>query len=69
MTNGKRCLTMIKGRHRFVFWYSDGRESDLLATFIELAADLDCPFDWYDAAVLSYQMGKHGDANINALVC
>lgn len=55
----RRCLTMVKGKQRFVFWYAEGRQADLLATFVDLAADPDCEFDWFDAAVLSYQMGKH----------
>lgn len=54
----RRCLSLAKGRHRFVFWYRDGQETELLASFVQLAADPDSEFDWFDAAVLSYQMGK-----------
>jgi hypothetical protein len=30
----------------------------LLASFVELAERPDTDFDWFDAAVLSFQMGK-----------
>jgi hypothetical protein len=49
---------MVKGEHRFVFQYIEGRESELLASLVSLANDPDSEFDWFDAAVLSYQMGQ-----------
>jgi len=58
MTPAQRCLSMVKGRHRFVFRYSEGGESELLSCFVALANDPDSEFDWFDAAVLSYQMGR-----------
>lgn len=57
MNPAQRCLSMVKGRHRFVFQYAEGTESDLLAAFVALANDPGSEFDWFDAAVLSYQMG------------
>lgn len=57
MTSGLRSLSMVKGEHRFVFRYAEGAESELLASFVALANDPDSEFDWFDAAVLSYQMG------------
>jgi hypothetical protein len=58
MMTTKRCLSMVKGEHRFVFQYIEGRESELLASLVSLANDPDSEFDWFDAAVLSYQMGQ-----------
>lgn len=58
MTPAQRCLSMVKGRHRFVFRYCEGGESELLSCFVALANDPDSEFDWFDAAVLSYQMGQ-----------
>lgn len=58
MSAAQRCLSMVKGRHRFVFRYVEGRESELLASFVALANDPQSEFDWFDAAVLSYQMGQ-----------
>jgi hypothetical protein len=58
MDTGRRCLSLAKGRQRYVFWYSEGQESRLLAALVSLAEDSVADFDWFDAAVLSYQMGK-----------
>jgi len=58
MSAAQRCLSMAKGRHRFVFRYVEGTEADLLASFVELANDPDSEFDWFDAAVLAYEMGQ-----------
>jgi hypothetical protein len=58
MSPAQRCLSMVKGEHRYVFRYEEGCESDLLSSFVALANDPDSEFDWFDAAVLSYQMGQ-----------
>lgn len=58
MNSTQRCLSMVKGEHRFVFRYVEGMESELLASFVALANDPASEFDWFDAAVLSYQMGQ-----------
>ena len=64
----QRCLCLVKGRHRYVFAWSPGRESELLAVLCELAEGDACDFDWYDAAVLSYQMGRPLDRTVETLV-
>lgn len=53
-----RQLSLVKGNHRFVFRYQTGREADIIAAFASMAADQENEFDWFDAAVLSYQMGR-----------
>lgn len=53
-----RQLSLVKGNHRYVFRYQAGNEADIIATFAEMAADSGHDFDWFDAAVLSYQMGR-----------
>ena len=53
-----RQLSLVKGSHRYVFRYQAGREADIIAAFASMAADPDADFDWFDAAVLSYQMGR-----------
>jgi hypothetical protein len=58
MGTGQRCLSLTKGRQRYVFSYWEGQESRLLASFVQLAEQPQTDFDWFDAAVLSYQMGK-----------
>jgi hypothetical protein len=51
-------LSLVKGPHRYVFRYPPGREADVIGSFAVLAADPRSEFDWFDAAVLSYQMGR-----------
>ena len=58
MEAGRRCLSLAKGRQRFVFWYAPGRESEVLAAMLDYAERPELDFDFYDAAVLGYQMGK-----------
>jgi hypothetical protein len=51
-------LSLVKGEHRYVFRYPSGREADVIGAFASLANDPKSNFDWFDAAVLSYQMGR-----------
>lgn len=53
-----RQLSLVKSGHRYVFRYRAGREADIIAAFASLAAEAESEFDWFDAAVLSYQMGR-----------
>ena len=53
-----RQLSLVKGTQRFVFRYPAGREAEVIDRFATLAADRSSDFDWFDAAVLSYQMGR-----------
>ncbi len=58
MRSARGCMSLVKGEHRYVFRYAEGREADLLGSFVQLANDPDYEFDWFDAAVLSYRMGE-----------
>jgi hypothetical protein len=51
-------LALVKDGERFVFRYADGGESAVLDSLIDMASDADCALDWFDAAVLSYQIGR-----------
>ena len=51
-------LSLVKGGHRYVFRYPQGGEADVIGAFASLASDPESNFDWFDAAVLSYQMGR-----------
>jgi hypothetical protein len=53
-----RQLSLVKGNHKYVFRYKAGREADIISSFAEMASDANQEFDWFDAAVLSYQMGR-----------
>ncbi|MCL2330704.1 MAG: hypothetical protein FWC56_05330 [Phycisphaerae bacterium] len=53
-----RQLSLVKGGHRYVFRYEAGREAEIIAAFADTASRSDMGFDWFDAALLSYQMGR-----------
>jgi len=63
-----RQLSLVKGRHRFVFRYLPGKESEVISAFASLAASEESDFDWFDAAVMSYQMGKRLEMELDNLV-
>ncbi len=51
-------LVLIKKGQRYVFRYEEGQESKLLAHLAEMVQRGDSDLDWFDAAVLSHQMGQ-----------
>ncbi|NOS99240.1 MAG: hypothetical protein HOP29_01280 [Phycisphaerales bacterium] len=53
-----RTIALVKGSERFVFRYATGNETQVIDALAALATDRDSRFDWFDAAVLSYQMGR-----------
>jgi hypothetical protein len=62
MVSDARQLTLVKKGHYYMFRYAPGDEAALIQTLIDRAQDPACPLDWFDAAVLSHQMG-HRMAN------
>ena len=67
MNDTVRQLSLVKGRHRYLFRYQPGNEADVIGAFASLAADANSDFDWFDAAVLSYQMGRRIELEIDEL--
>jgi len=61
-----RQLSLVKGHHRYIFRYQAGREADIIAAFATMASDAGSGFDWFDAAVLSYQMGRRLEMELEA---
>ena len=61
-----RQLSLVKGEHKYVFRYSPGHEARMIGSFVDLADDHEAEFDWFDAAVLSYQMGKQIEHELEA---
>ena len=59
-----RQLSLVKNGHRYVFRYPAGKEADIIGVFASMAADDDQSFDWFDAAVLSYQMGRRLEVDL-----
>ena len=54
-----RTLSLVKGPHRFCFRYEVGDESRVLDALVDMVNRREVPFDWFDAAVLSHQLGQH----------
>jgi hypothetical protein len=64
MTSTQNELRLAKGRHLYVFTYCSGGEAALLAELVRLADDETCDFDWFDAAVLGYQLGASAEPEL-----
>lgn len=64
MMSPRRELRLAKGQHMYVFSYVCGCEAELLAELVHLAEDETCDFDWFDAAVLGYQLGADERASV-----
>lgn len=58
-TDSMKTLSLVKGRHQFHFRYEPGQETGVLNSLVELVNRRDVPFDWFDAAILSHQLGQH----------
>src|SRR5688572_2099840 len=54
-----KTLSLVKGQHRFSFRYEVGEEPVVLDALVDMVHKRDMPFDWFDAAVLSHQLGQH----------
>lgn len=60
-----RQLSLVKGEERFVFRYQPGQEAEVIDAFVTMAGDRASRFDWFDAAVLSYQMGRRLETELD----
>lgn len=58
-------LSLAKGAHKYVFRYAPGCEAEVISAFANLASDTTSEFDWFDAAVLSYQMGRRIETDMD----
>ncbi|KPK72094.1 MAG: hypothetical protein AMJ79_16020 [Phycisphaerae bacterium SM23_30] len=56
---GKKELSLLKGNQKFLFRYEPGSEEAVLDAFVDMAHDRNQDFDWFDAAVLSFQLSKN----------
>ena len=54
-----KTISLMKGNQHFCFRYEIGDEAKVLDALIDLVNRRDLPFDWFDAAVLSHQLGQH----------
>jgi len=67
MKKALRQLSLVKGDHQYLFRYQPGNEADVIGAFASLASDGSTEFDWFDAAVLSYQMGRRLEVELDEL--
>jgi hypothetical protein len=63
---GMKTLSLVKGNQHFCFRYQVGEEQKVLESLIEMVNRRELPFDWFDAAVLSHQLGQHLAKEIKA---
>ena len=54
-----KTLSLMKGEQHFCFRYEAGDESKVLDALVEMVNRRETSFDWFDAAVLSHQLGQH----------
>ena len=54
-----KTLSLVKGKDHFCFRYEVGQEAKVLDALIEMVNRRDLAFDWFDAAVISHQLGQH----------
>ena len=63
-----RQMCLIKGEETYIFRYNAGCEPEAVVAMGDLAANPNLDFDWFDAAVLCYQMGRRIGSEISDLV-
>lgn len=55
----ERTLSLVKGQQHFCFRYEVGDETRVLDALVEMVNKRETGFDWFDAAVMSHQLGQH----------
>ena len=63
-----RLIRLAKNGHEFRLAYQQGDEPQVLEALIDMVGRRDLPFDWFDAAVMSHQLGEHLAKELQALV-
>ena len=54
-----KTLSLVKGKEHFCFRYEVGQESRVLDALVDMVNRRELAFDWFDAAVISHQLGQH----------
>lgn len=54
-----KTLSLVKGEHYYCFRYEVGQETKVLDALIDMVHKSHRQFDWFDAAILSHQLGRH----------
>ncbi len=59
MNGETKTLSLIKSGQHFCFRYEPGDEAQVLDALVEMVNRRELSFDWFDAAVISHQLGQH----------
>ncbi len=54
-----KTLSLVKGKQHFCFRYEVGDEGQVLDALVDMVHRRELSFDWFDAAVVSHQLGQH----------
>ena len=54
-----RTLSLLKDGRYYCFRYEVGQEVKVLDALVETVQKSQRQFDWFDAAILSHQLGRH----------
>jgi hypothetical protein len=63
-----RTLSLVKGRQHYCFQYEVGQEGKVLEAMVEMVRKREIGLDWFDAAVLSHQLGQHLAKELQSLL-
>jgi len=63
-----KTISLMKGRQQFCFRYEVGYEAKVLESLVEMVHRPEMGFDWFDAAVMSHQLGQHLAKELKALL-
>jgi hypothetical protein len=58
-TTTTKTLSLVKGGHYYSFKYEVGQEAKVLDALVDMVHKSRNQFDWFDAAILSHQLGRH----------
>lgn len=61
-------LVLVKHEQKWIFKYEHGQEETVLQWLADHARSADSPLDWFDAAVLSQQMGDQLHAQLKQIM-
>lgn len=64
-----REVSLIRGSQRYVFRYAEGDEPRVIGSFVSMAEDAHCAFDWIDAAVLTLEVGRRQERLNRGVQC
>jgi hypothetical protein len=54
-----KTLNLTKGEDHYCFRYEAGDESKVIDALVEMVNQRETSFDWFDAAVMSHQLGQY----------